>query len=566
MAQCINTYCLHGQNDDSLFCEQCGCSTVVDDRFLVTKLMSKVSLVSPTQTQVFEAIDLESEQEVILRVVHSDNPLYVEPLKHTVVALSQAHSKSVHPGLMQLAEQDYYLTLQIRSGEPISHCMVAKKVDGINLKAWLDRYGAISESLATNWLKQLLTAVDALHKCNFLHRDIKPENIMVTGDLQLVVVDFDAIFPLTAGLNKSPAIGTPIYMAPEQSAGEPRPSSDLYSVGRLMTELLTGKDPGEVSRTSTGAVDWRQESKGLSQSLTLLIDRLANSNTLYRPTDADSALSYLAESEAISAMRNRWRWLDNAVTKTAVVLLGISAFISIGAISFSQIPSESDRLLAEGNQMILAGETEQGIALIERGVTLNPDSAELRNSLALAQSFLGDPVSAIENFEKALELSPENPYALYNLANVYEGLDMERAISYYIASAEIDSPIRSGALNGLARAYLLTDRPQEAQEILSGLVDRASSETSSTAKMAIFKNAAWANFQLGNFDQARTQIDLAIDADPTQPDPYCLSALLQQQSGEDDYDDKTTCLLLRMVIDKPELRLWKSQLFLSDDR
>lgn len=539
---------------------------MVDERLLVTKLISQRNFLSPPQTQVFEAVDLESQEVVILRVVHSDDLLYVKPLRNTVVALTQAHAVAAHPGLMQLADQNHYFTWQIRPNEPVSHCMVAKRVDGVNLKVWLEQHGAISEKLAINWLRQLLTAVDALHKCNFLHRDIKPENIMVTGERQLVIVDFDAITPMTAGLDRAPAVGTPLYMAPEQSAGEPRPASDLYSIGRMMTELLTGKDPNEVSRTSTGAVDWVRESPDLSQPFTLLIDRLANRNTLYRPTDAGSALNYLADSEATFEKRLRWRWLDNAVTKTVLVLLGVSTFISIGATSLSQTPSEADRLLSEGNQMILAGDNDQGIALLKRAVMLNPDSADLRNSLALAQSFVGDSVSAIENFEEALDLSPENPYVLYNLANVYEDLDMERAISLYTTAAEIDSSIRNGALNGLARAYLLTDRLEEAQEILLSLTEKVDSETSPTAKMAIFKNAAWANFQLGNFDQARTQIDLAMDADPTQADPYCLSALLQQQSGEDDYSDKTTCLLLPVVIDKPELRLWKSQLLLSDEQ
>ena len=300
MAQCINTYCLHfSQSEDLLDCEKCGCSLVVDERFLVTKLLGSENILSSARTQTFEALDLEAQQEVVLRVVHTDDPLYVTPLKNAAFALVHVHPVDPHPGIMQLVDEDHYFRWQIRMDEPAAHCMVLKKIDGVTLQEWLEQHGAISENLATDWLKQLLSAVSSLHKLGFVHRDIKPENIMVTDNHQLVLIDFDAIYRLGTGSQKSPSMGTMAYMAPEQASGDPRPASDLYSIGRTLVELLTGKLPSEVVQiVGSNRIDWQRERLNLSKPFTRLLDRLVELNTVFRPVDANEAMSYLAEVEA----------------------------------------------------------------------------------------------------------------------------------------------------------------------------------------------------------------------------------------------------------------------------
>lgn len=100
------------------------------------------------------------------------------------------------------------------------------------------------------WFPQILRGVAACHEVDFLHLDLKPSNILVSSDGEtLKITDFGISSPPTPQARRQ---GTPAYMAPEQVAGgEARPQTDIYALGVLLTEMLTG-DPldGELSRFS----------------------------------------------------------------------------------------------------------------------------------------------------------------------------------------------------------------------------------------------------------------------------------------------------------------------------
>nr|WP_228025038.1 tetratricopeptide repeat protein [cf. Phormidesmis sp. LEGE 11477] len=551
------------QQQDQDVCERCGCSLIIKERFLATsKLGQADNIFSSPRTQTFDAIDLETKDEVILRVVHSNEENLVRPLKDAVTALRFVHSLSPHSGVMQLVKPDEYgyFTWRIQPDEPDSHCMVTQKVAGITLQQWINANGAASEALAIPWLRQILTALKELHHANFLHRDIKPENIIVEHSHRLVLIDLDAICSIDSALptsNPAQRAGTIAYMAPEQANGQPLPSSDLYSVGQTMIELLTGKLPSKVARNpKTGKVNWRKESSRLSKPLTLLVDLLTEQSELYRPASADRVLNLLTEVESELARKQKWRWLDNTVVRVVAVVILLSACVGIGA-SLSQTQSEADRLLAEGNQLILNGALTEGLALIEEAISLEPNSVELLSSLAIAQAFLGDTNAAIANYEKALEIEPDNPYLYYNLANVYEQVDLEQAIEYYTVASEMNSFIRANALNNLARAYLLTEQLQLAEEILSIPIENIENPLT---RAAFFKNLGWLNYLKGDFETARSQLAQSIEAYAYQPDPYCLLALIQEASGEDNFNDRMTCIGATAPIDKPEVQNWKQQL------
>ena len=562
--QCINTYCLYWSHQrDQNVCERCGCSLIIAGRFLaISRLGQTDNVFSSPRTQTFDAIDIETKNEVILRVVHSDEENLVRPLKDAVTALRFVHALSPHPGIMQLAKPNEYgyFTWRIRPDEPDSHCMVTQKVAGITLQQWLNANGPANEALAIQWLEQLLRALKELHHANFLHRDIKPENIIIAHSHRLVLIDLDAICSIDSALSTTDAaqrMGTIAYMAPEQANGQPLPASDLYSVGQTMIELLTGKLPSKVARNpKTDKVNWKKEASRLSKPLTLLVDQLTEPSKLYRPASTDAALSLLTEVESELAMKRKWRWLDNTVVRIAAAALLLLAFAGIGT-SFSQTRTEADRLLAEGNQLILNGALTEGITLIEEAVALEPNSAELLSSLAIAQAFLGNNDAAISNYEKALEIDPDNPYLYYNLANVYEQVDMELAIEYYITASEMNSLVRPDARNNLARAYILTEQLQLAEEILSIPIENIEN---ARTRAAYLKNLGWLNYLTGNFAAAREHLAQSIEAYAYQPDPYCLLALIQEADGEDNFNDRMTCISASALVDKLEVQTWRQQL------
>ncbi len=125
--------------------------------------------------------------------------------------------------------------------------MVMEFVDGQTLKQLLAYQGAMHIDAAVALVKEVAGALDYAHQQGLIHRDIKPDNIMLDSRQRVVLMDF-GIAKLVIGDSKVTAtgsgIGTPAYMAPEQSrAQEVGPYTDVYSLSVVLFELLTGRTP-----------------------------------------------------------------------------------------------------------------------------------------------------------------------------------------------------------------------------------------------------------------------------------------------------------------------------------
>ncbi len=130
--------------------------------------------------------------------------------------------------------------------------MVCEYLGGHDLVDHLEDYGPLSEYQAESLLRQLLQALRAAHHAGIMHRDVKPANVMVqmgpSGELQGKLIDFGIAKPTMKRTDISTITatglitGTPRYMSPEQMCGEPlTPASDLYSLGLVMYEAVTGR-------------------------------------------------------------------------------------------------------------------------------------------------------------------------------------------------------------------------------------------------------------------------------------------------------------------------------------
>lgn len=125
--------------------------------------------------------------------------------------------------------------------------IVMEYIDGITLKNYIERKGALSNKETISYSIQILRALEHAHLNGIIHRDIKPQNIMLLKNGQIKVTDFGiAKLPDAKTLTATDkAIGTVYYISPEQAAGEKGIDrrADLYSVGVMMYEMLTGKLP-----------------------------------------------------------------------------------------------------------------------------------------------------------------------------------------------------------------------------------------------------------------------------------------------------------------------------------
>ena len=124
--------------------------------------------------------------------------------------------------------------------------MVMEFVRGQSVRDVLNAEGLLAPSQATDILLQILAALDHAHRKGIVHRDIKPENVMVTPDGVAKVADFGLARAYAEGhiTQAGNVTGTVQYLAPEQLQGEPAdPRTDLYSLGVVAYELLTGRVP-----------------------------------------------------------------------------------------------------------------------------------------------------------------------------------------------------------------------------------------------------------------------------------------------------------------------------------
>lgn len=151
-------------------------------------------------------------------------------------------SRLRHPNIVSVFD---FATM--RSGDCY---MVMEWLPGVDLGTFITAHGALDPKRALWILTQLAAAVDFVHSRGVMHRDIKPENVVFCPSAHDVVKLLDFGVAIQCGAPRPSEyrklVGTPLYMAPEQANGMPSsPSTDLYALGAVALELLTGNAPYE---------------------------------------------------------------------------------------------------------------------------------------------------------------------------------------------------------------------------------------------------------------------------------------------------------------------------------
>jgi serine/threonine-protein kinase len=196
--------------------------------------------------RVYLARQLDLGRQVVVKVMHdhvATDPLFCERFQRETLLMARFQ----HP---------YAVTLYDASlNDPQGPCIVMEFIRGITLDVLLHRNGRLTPKRVGRLLQQLCEVLQAAHSEGIIHRDLKPANLMVvdpdTPYEMIKVMDFGLAKLLgpTGPMNVTGsvtdfAVGTPGYMCPEQARGEDMDNrGDLYSVGVILFELLTGRLP-----------------------------------------------------------------------------------------------------------------------------------------------------------------------------------------------------------------------------------------------------------------------------------------------------------------------------------
>ncbi|MCA8923344.1 MAG: serine/threonine protein kinase [Planctomycetes bacterium] len=237
--------------------------------------------------------------------------------------------------------------------------LLTEYVGGGNLEALMQR-GRPSLEEARRLLTELAQGLAAIHAAGIVHRDLKPSNVLLTAEGKVKIADFGLSFePSADSLTGSGAmLGTPAYMAPEALKGERirAPSADVYSLGLLGYELLTGSLPHEAEsfpafahqRMHSRQCDPREKNPEVPRALAEVICHATQRSPEARPPDAGALLRELERSEHPGAERSSpgphplvWAVVALAV---AVTLLTVAAFRGPAAQS---LPETEQRPAAE---------------------------------------------------------------------------------------------------------------------------------------------------------------------------------------------------------------------------
>lgn len=205
---------------------------MLDDRYRLKRLVGVGGM-----AMVFEADDIFRKTVVAVKIL-KDEFASDEVSVQRFINESKAVLMLSHPNIVKIFDVSV-------KGE--YKYIVMEYIDGITLKSYMQRKGALSAKETISYSIQILRALEHAHLGGVVHRDIKPQNIMLLRNGQIKVTDFGiAKLPDAKTLTATDkAIGTVYYISPEQAAGEKGIDrrTDLYSVGVLMYEMITGRLP-----------------------------------------------------------------------------------------------------------------------------------------------------------------------------------------------------------------------------------------------------------------------------------------------------------------------------------
>ena len=261
--------------------------TLVDNRYLVLSRLARGGM-----STVYLATDQRLEREVALKVLHphlANDEHFLDRLGRE----AKAAARLSHPHVVGVLDQGI---------DGHTAYLVMEYIKGHTLRDVIKEKGALSPRLALALIDPVVEGLGAAHAAGLIHRDIKPENVLIADDGRIKVGDFGLARAVTTSTSTGALIGTVAYLSPELVLGRQADArSDIYSVGIMLYEMITGKQPfdGEVpiqvayQHVNSAVEAPSAEVPGLAAEVDELVQWCTARDPEQRPVDGNALLSEL---------------------------------------------------------------------------------------------------------------------------------------------------------------------------------------------------------------------------------------------------------------------------------
>lgn len=325
--------------------------------------------------------------------------------------------------LEELGNHDQIPRLLAHFEENQEFYLVQEYIEGHDLNAELPLGTKLSETDVIQLLQDILEVLAFVHQNNAIHRDIKPSNIRRRHpDGKIVLIDFGAVKQISTQMIVAPgqpdftiAIGTPGYMPNEQAGRNPQFSSDIYAVGMIGIQALTGMLPLQFPiNFQTGAIIWRTQAQ-VSDELANILDTMVHPNYFHRYPSAIEASHALETISPHKSQIHKTHKIPNTTFSISphnsssksqnifLLFLGITATIALLIIGFF---SKSSTLFS--NQ-INSKIYENSLDKIKIQYPQNWELQDIRNPITgEVIAFISPRESDTDKFQDKLTISVEN--------------------------------------------------------------------------------------------------------------------------------------------------------------
>lgn len=268
---------------------------ILDDRYEIIELIG-----SGGMANVYKALCHRLNRYDAVKIMRDETAANTE-LRRRFRAESQAVAMLSHPNIVSVYD--------VSHNDDVEY-IVMELIDGITLKQYLQKKSVLDPAEVLDFTIQTAKALEHAHSKGIIHRDIKLQNIMLLKDGMIKVADFGiASLENTVEENNGETVGSVHYIAPEQARGEaPDARSDIYSLGIVMYEMLTGRLPYvgnsdvevAVKHMNTDPVTPRDIVPSIPEELERICLKAMNSNIDERYQTASEMLADLEQYKAQS--------------------------------------------------------------------------------------------------------------------------------------------------------------------------------------------------------------------------------------------------------------------------